>query len=166
MALPPLIGITTTNWHYHQYLCLEAWHINFTHAPLNCDDGSLLPDAYLTSLGKRQLNSDCVKGPLVVVFRSPLMKALDRSVKMLDLWIVTSLVTFIKSVNQNSIKPCLTESKVDTQDTILYCLCRLLLKVFSIMQFWVVAIIKSLSVTFWKLSSKLQQWDLKHLEML
>ena len=58
--------IITTNWHYHQYLCLEAWHINSIHAPLNCDDGSLLPDAYLTSLGKRQLNSDCVKGPLVV----------------------------------------------------------------------------------------------------
>ena len=204
--------IITTNWHYHQYLCLEAWHINSTHPPLNCDHGSLLPDAYLISLGKRQLNSDCVKGPLVVVFRSPLMKALDRSVKMLDLWIVTYLVTFTKSVNQSSIKPCLTEgfvsnykpketlqtkiilkaavslkvmyesktiesvlarwrkgwilarkfknkclSKVDTQDTILYCLCRLLLKVFSIMQFWVVAIIKSLSVTFWKLSSKLQQ---------
>ena len=77
--------IITTNWHYHQPLCLEAWHINSTHAPLNCDDGSLLPDAYLISLGKRQLNSDCVKGPLVVVFRSPLMKALDRSGKMLDL---------------------------------------------------------------------------------
>ena len=67
LKLSPLIGITTTNWHYHQYLCLEAWHINSIHTPLNCDDGSLLPDAYLTSLGKRQLNSDCVKGPLVVI---------------------------------------------------------------------------------------------------
>ena len=35
------------------------------------------------------------------------MKALDRSVEMLGLWIVTSSVTFIKSVNQSSIKPCL-----------------------------------------------------------
>ena len=35
------------------------------------------------------------------------MKALDRNVEMLGLWIVTSSVTFIKSVNQSSIKPCL-----------------------------------------------------------
>ena len=35
------------------------------------------------------------------------MKALDRSVEMFGLWIATSLVTFIKSVNQSSIKPCL-----------------------------------------------------------
>ena len=27
--------------------CLEAWHINSAHAPLNRDDGGLLPDAYL-----------------------------------------------------------------------------------------------------------------------
>ena len=33
------------------------------------------------------------------------MKALDRSVETLGLWIVTSSVTFIKSVNQSSIKP-------------------------------------------------------------
>ena len=33
------------------------------------------------------------------------MKALDRNVEMLGLWIVTSSVTFIKSVNQSSIKP-------------------------------------------------------------
>ena len=32
---------------YHQRLCLEAWHINSAHAPLNRDDGGLLPDAYL-----------------------------------------------------------------------------------------------------------------------
>ena len=35
------------------------------------------------------------------------MKALDRIVGTLDLWIVTSSVTFSKSVNQSSIKPCL-----------------------------------------------------------
>ena len=57
---------------------------------------------------KRQLISDHTKGPLVAVFRSPLMKALDRSVKTLGLWIITSLVTFIKSVNRSSIKPWLT----------------------------------------------------------
>ena len=50
--------------------------------PLNCDDGGLLPD---TSSGKRQLISDHMKGPLVAAFRSPLMKALDRSVETLVL---------------------------------------------------------------------------------
>ena len=38
------------------------------------------------------------------------MKALDRSVKMLGLWIVTSSVTFIKSANQSSIKLCQFDS--------------------------------------------------------
>ena len=41
---------------------------------------------------KRQLVSDRIKGPLVAAFRSPLMKALDRSVETLGLWIVTSSV--------------------------------------------------------------------------
>ena len=35
--------IITTN----QRRCPEAWHINSAHAPLNRDDGGLLPDAYL-----------------------------------------------------------------------------------------------------------------------
>ena len=39
--------IITTNRRYHQRRCLEAWHINSAHAPLNRDDGGLLPDAYL-----------------------------------------------------------------------------------------------------------------------
>ena len=42
--------IITTNrryGRYHQRCCLEAWHINSAHAPLNRDDGGLLPDAYL-----------------------------------------------------------------------------------------------------------------------
>ena len=103
--------IITTNWSYHQCLCLEAWHMNSTHAPLNHDDGGLLPNAYLhlarKKEKKRQLISDHIKGPLVATFSSPLMKALDRSVKTLGLWIVTSSITFIKSVNQSSIKPCL-----------------------------------------------------------
>ena len=38
--------IITTNRRYHQIRCLEAWHINGAHAPLNRDDG-LLGDAYL-----------------------------------------------------------------------------------------------------------------------
>ena len=38
--------IITTNRRCHQRLCLEAWHINSAHAPLNRDDGGLLPDAY------------------------------------------------------------------------------------------------------------------------
>ena len=37
----------TTNRRYHQRRCLEAWHINSAHAPLNRDDGGFLPDAYL-----------------------------------------------------------------------------------------------------------------------
>ena len=48
--------IITTNWHYHQHLCLEAWHINSTHAPLNRDDGGLLPDAYLHLIRKKAAN--------------------------------------------------------------------------------------------------------------
>ena len=40
MALPPA-------------LCLEAWHINSAHAPLNRDDGGLLPDAYLHLVRKK-----------------------------------------------------------------------------------------------------------------
>ena len=38
------------------------------------------------------------------------MKALDKNVEMLGLSIVTSSVTFIKSVNQSSIKLCLRET--------------------------------------------------------
>ena len=102
--------IITTNRRYHQRLCLEAWHINSAHALLNREDGGLLPDAYLQLISKkRQLISDRLKGPLVAAFRSPLMKALERSVETLSLWIVTSSVTFIKSVNQSSIKPCLSK---------------------------------------------------------
>ena len=63
----------------------EVWHINSAHAPLNRDDGGLLPDAYLHLVRKRPLISDHIKGPLVAAFRSPLMKALDRSVETLGL---------------------------------------------------------------------------------
>ena len=37
-------------------VCLEAWHINSAHAPLNRDDGGLLPDAYLHLARKRAAN--------------------------------------------------------------------------------------------------------------
>ena len=33
--------IITTNRRYHQRLCLENWHIDSTHAPLNGDNGGL-----------------------------------------------------------------------------------------------------------------------------
>ena len=39
--------IITINRRYYRRLWLEAWHINSAHAPLNRDDGGLLPDAYL-----------------------------------------------------------------------------------------------------------------------
>ena len=39
---------------------------------------------------KGQLISERVKGPLCAKIRSPLIKALDRSVETVDLWIVTS----------------------------------------------------------------------------
>ena len=76
--LSPLIGVTTSAF---------VWRL-----------GILTPPTLLIS--------DHIKGPLIAAFRSPLMKALDRSVEKLGLWIVTSSVTFIKSANQSSIKLC------------------------------------------------------------
>ena len=52
--LPPSFG--TTNRRYHQRLCLEAWRINSARAPLNRDDGGLLPDAYLHLVRKMAAN--------------------------------------------------------------------------------------------------------------
>ena len=71
------------------------------------DNQTILFYSIYTSSEKRPLISDHIKRPLVAAFRSPLMKALDRSVETLGLWIVTSSVTFIKSANQSSIKLCL-----------------------------------------------------------
>ena len=101
------LKIIATNRLYHQRLCLEAWHTNPAHALLNRDDGGYFLTPIYTSSEKRQLISERIKGPLAAAFRSPLNKAIDRSVETLGLWIVTSSVTFIKSVNQSSIKPCL-----------------------------------------------------------
>ena len=47
-------NIITTNRRYHQRLCLEAWHINSAHAPLNRDDDSLLPVVYLHLVRKKK----------------------------------------------------------------------------------------------------------------
>ena len=63
---------------------------------------------------KGQLISERIKGPLVAAFRSPLMKALDRC------WNIGSMncnfsVTFIKSLNQSSIKPFLIINKLVDQ---------------------------------------------------
>ena len=48
------------------------------------------------------------KGPLVAVFRSPLMKVLDNSDLNVSSMNCNFSVTLIKSLNQSSIKPCLT----------------------------------------------------------
>ena len=45
--------IITTYRHYHQRPCLEAWHINCAHAPLNREDGGLFPDAHLHLVRKK-----------------------------------------------------------------------------------------------------------------
>ena len=46
--------IISTNRHYYHPLCLEARHINSAHAPLNHDDGRVLPDAYLCLVRKKR----------------------------------------------------------------------------------------------------------------
>ena len=51
-----LLKIITTNRRYHQGLCLEAWHINSAHAPLNRDDDGLLLDTYLHLVRKKAAN--------------------------------------------------------------------------------------------------------------
>ena len=59
-----------------------------------------------TSSEKGQLLSKHIKGPLVATIRSSLMKALDRSIETLGLWIVTSWLHLQNFLNQSSIKPC------------------------------------------------------------
>ena len=51
-----LLKIITTNRRYHQRLCLEAWHINSAHVPLNRDDRGLLLDTYLHLVRKKAAN--------------------------------------------------------------------------------------------------------------
>ena len=45
--------IIATYQRYYQHLCLEAWHINSTDAPLNRGDVGLLPDAHLHLVTKK-----------------------------------------------------------------------------------------------------------------
>ena len=90
--------IVTTNRRYYQRLCLEAWHINSAHAPLNCDDGGLLLDAYLHR----------IKGPLVAAFRSPLSEGTRQEFRNVGSMNCNFSVIFIKFLNQSSIKPCQT----------------------------------------------------------
>ena len=44
--------IITTNNHYDQRLCLEAWHINVSPCAVNRDDRSYLPQEYLHLVGR------------------------------------------------------------------------------------------------------------------
>ena len=48
--------IITTNQHCNQCLCLEAWHINSAHAPLNHDDAAYLLTPIYTQSEKRAAN--------------------------------------------------------------------------------------------------------------
>ena len=82
-----MVKIIPTNQRYHQRLCLEAWHINSAHALKKKEmmAAYFLTPIYTSSEKKGQLISAHIKGPLVAAFRSPLMKALDRSVETLGL---------------------------------------------------------------------------------
>jgi hypothetical protein len=76
--------VITTNNHYGQRLCLEAWHINMSNHALNRDDSAYLPEEYMHLIGRWHhplgylRSHDCN-------FRSPLMKTVDWSVEMLGL---------------------------------------------------------------------------------
>ena len=101
LKLSPLIGITTSTFVWKPYqLSLRSfeswwWQLTSWHIFTPCQK-------------KRQLISERVKGPLVAVFRSPLMKVLDNSDLNVSSMNCNFSVTLIKSLNQSSIKPCLT----------------------------------------------------------
>ena len=103
LKLSPPIGVTTSTF---------VWRLGILTLPTLMMMAVCFLTPNYTSSEKRLLISDHIKGPPVAVFRSPLMKVPDRSVATLGLWIVTALVSFIKSVNQSSIKPCLISFKV------------------------------------------------------
>ena len=63
---------------------LNNFNFNSAHAPLNRDEGGLLPDDYLHLVRKKK-TSDHIRGTLVAGFSSPLMKVIDRSVETLGL---------------------------------------------------------------------------------
>ena len=99
--------IITTNRRCYQRLCLEAGILTPpTLLYIMMMAARFLTPIYTSSEKKAQLISDRIKRSLVIAFRSPLMKELDRNVETLSLWIVTSSITYIKFVNQSSIKPC------------------------------------------------------------
>ena len=75
--------IITTNRRYHQRRCLEAWHINSAHAPLNRGDGGYCQILNCISLIDDVTTQIEHKRKHVTALRSPLMKTLDRSVETL-----------------------------------------------------------------------------------
>ena len=50
-----LIGVKETS-DFNIWIEIWDWHINSAHAPLKCDDGGLLPDAYLHLVRKKAAN--------------------------------------------------------------------------------------------------------------
>ena len=47
-------SIISCNPHYHQRICLEAWHINSMDYAINRDDGNLFPEAYKHFIKKHE----------------------------------------------------------------------------------------------------------------
>ena len=79
LKLSPLISVTTSAF---------VWKLGILTLPTLLQIVTMV--AYFlmpiyTLSEKKELISDHIKGPLVAEFRSPLMKVLDRSVKMLGL---------------------------------------------------------------------------------
>ena len=53
-------SIISCNPHYHQRICLEAWHINSTDYAINRDDGNLFPEAYKDLIKKHENASGAI----------------------------------------------------------------------------------------------------------
>ena len=53
-------SIISCNPHYHQRICLEAWHINSTDYAINRDDGNLFPEAYKHLIKKHENASGAI----------------------------------------------------------------------------------------------------------
>ena len=98
LKLSPLIDITTNAF---------VWKPGISTSPMLLLRWLTSRHLFTPHQRKGQLISECIKGPLVTAFRSPLMKVLDSSVKILGLWIVTSWLHSLNILNQNSIKLCL-----------------------------------------------------------
>ena len=80
LKLSPLIGVTANAF---------VWRLGILTPPTLLEIVTMavcfLTPIYTVSEKKRPLISDHIKGPLVAAFRSPLMKALERSVETLGL---------------------------------------------------------------------------------